>query len=84
MRQWKCTEWSRDKEVHKHHLAFLFVGSADIAQFIQESVAKFNGSAPTAANFDLMHELLARSLAFSLQQDDRARRNVQLGTGIDG
>ena len=46
----------RDKEVHKHHLSSLFISSADIAQFIQENVAEFNGTG--SANFDHMHELL--------------------------
>jgi (1->4)-alpha-D-glucan 1-alpha-D-glucosylmutase len=61
-------ERGRDKEVHKHHLASLYVGSADIAQFVQENVAAFNGTtAPGAERFDLMHELLqaqAYRLAF--------------------
>jgi (1->4)-alpha-D-glucan 1-alpha-D-glucosylmutase len=60
-------ERARDKEVHKHHLASLYVGSADLAQFVDENVAEFNGAAPGGANFDLMHELLqaqAYRLAF--------------------
>jgi (1->4)-alpha-D-glucan 1-alpha-D-glucosylmutase len=61
-------ERNRDKEVHKHHLASLYVGSADIAQFVQENVAECNGTAaPGAERFDLMHELLqaqAYRLAF--------------------
>jgi len=60
-------ERARDKEVHKHHLASLYVGSADIAQFVDESVAEFNGTAPGPANYDLMHALLeaqAYRLAF--------------------
>jgi (1->4)-alpha-D-glucan 1-alpha-D-glucosylmutase len=61
-------ERARDKEVHKHHLASLYVGSADIAQFVQENVAEFNGTAaPGAEPYDLMHELLqaqAYRLAF--------------------
>ncbi len=60
-------ERTRDKEVHKHHLATLYVGSADIAQFVQENVAEFNGAAPGGTNFDPMHELLqaqAYRLAF--------------------
>jgi (1->4)-alpha-D-glucan 1-alpha-D-glucosylmutase len=44
------------------------VGSADIAQFVQENVAECNGTAaPGAERFDLMHELLqaqAYRLAF--------------------
>ncbi|HUW29281.1 MAG TPA: malto-oligosyltrehalose synthase [Sulfuriferula sp.] len=60
-------ERARDKEVHKRHLASLYAGSADIAQFVQENVAEFNGVATGAANFDLIHELLqaqAYRLAF--------------------
>ena len=60
-------ERARDKEMHKHHLASLFVSSADIAQFIQENVATFNGAAPDTRNFDPLHELLeaqAYRLAF--------------------
>ncbi|MBU1223711.1 MAG: malto-oligosyltrehalose synthase [Gammaproteobacteria bacterium] len=61
-------ERARDKEVHKHHLASLYVGSADVAQFIQENLAEFNGTAAAGAeHFDLMHELLeaqAYRLAF--------------------
>lgn len=60
-------ERARDKEVHKHHLASLYVGSADLAQFIDETVAEFNGAAPGPAGFDLMHALLeaqAYRLAF--------------------
>ena len=58
------TERARDKEVHKHHLAAMYVASADIAQFVQERVAEFNGA---TGSFDLMHELLqaqAYRLAF--------------------
>jgi (1->4)-alpha-D-glucan 1-alpha-D-glucosylmutase len=60
-------ERARDKEVLKHHLASLYVGSADIAQFVQENVAEFNGDAPGAAGYDMMHALLqaqAYRLAF--------------------
>ncbi len=60
-------ERARDKDVHKRHLAALYAGSADIAQFVQENVAAFNGAAPGEANFDLLHELLqaqAYRLAF--------------------
>jgi len=58
-------ERSRDKEMHKRHLASLVAGSADIAQFIIENVTAFNGAQPGAANFDFMHELL-RAQAFRL------------------
>ncbi len=61
-------ERNRDKEVHKHHLASLYIGSADIAQFIDENVTECNGTtAPGSERFDLMHELLqaqAYRLAF--------------------
>jgi (1->4)-alpha-D-glucan 1-alpha-D-glucosylmutase len=60
-------ERARDKEMHKHHLASLFMSSADIAQFIQENVAVFNGAVPDTAKFDPLHELLeaqAYRLAF--------------------
>lgn len=60
-------ERGRDKEVHKHRLASLLAGSADIAQFIQENVTAFNGVVPDTASFDPLHELLeaqAYRLAF--------------------
>ncbi|KIO47904.1 malto-oligosyltrehalose synthase [Nitrosospira sp. NpAV] len=60
-------ERARDKEMHKRHLGSLFASSADIAQFIQENVATFNGTAPDTINFDPLHELLeaqAYRLAF--------------------
>jgi (1->4)-alpha-D-glucan 1-alpha-D-glucosylmutase len=60
-------ERMRDKEVHKHHLASLFVSSADIAQFIKENIDEFNGTSDGATSYDLMHDLLqaqAYRLAF--------------------
>lgn len=61
-------ERARDKEIHKRHLASLLITSADIAQFVQENIAVFNGDAPERPrNFDLLHELLdvqAYRLAF--------------------
>jgi (1->4)-alpha-D-glucan 1-alpha-D-glucosylmutase len=48
-------ERSRDKELHKQSLAALLAGSADLAQFVAENVAAFNG--PGAA-CDAMHGLL--------------------------
>ncbi len=60
-------ERARDKEVHKHHLASLYVSSADIARFMQENVAAFNGDPSGTGRFDLMHDLLeaqAYRLAF--------------------
>src|SRR6185437_6577880 len=60
-------ERGRDKEVHKRHLAALFAESVDIAQYIQENIAAFNSTAPDAAGFDALDELLeaqAYRLAF--------------------
>ncbi|MDN5862532.1 MAG: malto-oligosyltrehalose synthase, partial [Salinisphaera sp.] len=60
-------ERARDKEVHKRRLASLCAGSADIAQFIQENVAAFNGTSADTPDFDPLHELLgaqAYRLAF--------------------
>ena len=61
-------ERARDKEIHKRHLASLFATSADIAQFIHENVAMFNGDTSEGGrNLDLLHELLtaqAYRLAF--------------------
>ena len=55
----EVAERVRDKEVHKHHLAALFLSSADIAQFIAENVAEFNGAgSENSVRYDLMHELL--------------------------
>ncbi|AAZ97127.1 Alpha amylase, catalytic subdomain [Thiobacillus denitrificans ATCC 25259] len=58
-------ERSRDKEVHKHRLAALYAGSADVARFIDENLAEFNGIGQAGANFDLLHELL-QSQAYRL------------------
>jgi (1->4)-alpha-D-glucan 1-alpha-D-glucosylmutase len=66
-------ERARDKEVYKHHLAALFAASADIAQFIKENVAAFNGTPAEAASFDALHELLqeqAYRLAFWRAADE--------------
>ena len=62
-----AAERGRDKEVHKHHLTSLYLSSADIAQYVQETVAEFNGNGTGAADFDPMHALLeaqAYRLAF--------------------
>jgi (1->4)-alpha-D-glucan 1-alpha-D-glucosylmutase len=66
-------ERARDKEVYKHHLASLFAASADIAQFIEENVAAFNGMPAEPASFDPLHELLqaqAYRLAFWRAADE--------------
>ena len=52
-------ERARDKEIHKRHLAALFVRSADIAQFVRENTATFNGETPEGARSPgLLHDLL--------------------------
>ncbi len=51
-------ERSRDKEIHKHHLATLCAGSVDINQFIQQNVAEFNGDPGNPESFDLLHQLI--------------------------
>ena len=66
-------ERARDKEVYKHHLAALSATSADVAQFIEENVATFNGKPAEAASFDALHELLqaqAYRLAFWRAADE--------------
>ena len=66
-------ERARDKEVYKHHLAALSVASADVAQFIEENVAAFNGTPAEPASFDPLHELLeaqAYRLAFWRAADE--------------
>ncbi|WP_347986434.1 malto-oligosyltrehalose synthase [Methylomonas sp. AM2-LC] len=60
-------ERRRDKEVHKRHLAGLVVNSVEIAGFINENLAIFNGQVGKAASFDLLHQLIenqAYRLAF--------------------
>ncbi|MFZ5512712.1 MAG: malto-oligosyltrehalose synthase [Pseudomonadota bacterium] len=56
----KIAERSRDKEVHKRHLAALYQRSADIALFLDENVAQLNGTPGDAASFDGLHELVKR------------------------
>ena len=52
-------ERARDKEIHKRHLATLFTRSADIAQFVRENTATFNGETPEGPGSPgLLHELL--------------------------
>lgn len=51
-------ERGRDKQLHKQHLAALYAGSADIARFVDENLADFNGAGPGGADFDLLHGLL--------------------------
>jgi (1->4)-alpha-D-glucan 1-alpha-D-glucosylmutase len=66
-------ERARDKEVYKHHLASLFATSADVAQFIEENVAAFNGTQAEPGSFDPLHELLqaqAYRLAFWRAADE--------------
>ncbi|MGA9991664.1 MAG: malto-oligosyltrehalose synthase [Thiobacillaceae bacterium] len=51
-------ERARDKQVHKQHLASLVTASADIARYIEENTAEFNGETGSAKRKDLLHELL--------------------------
>ncbi len=54
----KVAERNRDKEILKQRLASCHAGSADIAAFIGESVARFEASGHQPANADRLHELL--------------------------
>lgn len=51
-------ERSRDKEIHKRHLAALCDACADIALFVQQNVDEFNGDPGSAQSFDLLHQLI--------------------------
>ena len=60
-------ERARDKEVHKRQLATLYANNADVAQFVEENIAAFNGAGAGESSFSLLHELLqaqAYRLAF--------------------
>ena len=54
----KVEERRRDKEIHKRHLAELCASCPEIAQFIMENVAAFNGVPGEPASFDLLDRLL--------------------------
>ncbi|MEO8170902.1 MAG: malto-oligosyltrehalose synthase, partial [Oxalobacteraceae bacterium] len=51
-------ERSRDKELHKRHLAVLCAACADVDQFIAQNVAEFNGEPGHPESFDLLHQLI--------------------------
>ena len=52
-------ERSRDKAIHKRHLAELCARSSDIPPFIRENLVIFNGRIGEPATFDLLHNLLS-------------------------
>ena len=54
----KLAERSRDKEIHKRHLAALVRRSPDIAWFIEEVVRELNGTPGDPLSFDPLHQLL--------------------------
>ncbi len=54
----RMAERSRDKEIHKQHLAKLHAGSPDVAWLIQESVHAMNGDVGMPTSFDELHALL--------------------------
>ncbi len=60
-------ERRRDKEVYKRHLAALVAQSLDIAEFLEENLNIFNGTAGESSSFDQLHQLIeaqAYRLAF--------------------
>lgn len=54
----KIAERNRDKEIYKQHLAGMVAASADIAQFIEDIVAEFNGGGNELDRYRALHELL--------------------------
>jgi (1->4)-alpha-D-glucan 1-alpha-D-glucosylmutase len=60
-------ERRRDKEVYKRHFAGLVAQSSDIAEFLEENLNIFNGTAGESSSFDQLHHLIeaqAYRLAF--------------------
>lgn len=55
----QLAERSRDKAIHKRHLAEFCGRSPDISQFIRENLAIFNGQPGEPTSFDLLHALLS-------------------------
>ncbi|MEW6514968.1 MAG: malto-oligosyltrehalose synthase [Pseudomonadota bacterium] len=51
-------ERQRDKEVHKRHLAALYMASPAIAEHIAANLAELNGQPGMASSFDALHELI--------------------------
>jgi len=51
-------ERNREKEVQKRRLAALCARSAETLRFIQENVARFNGTPDDPRSFDNLHELI--------------------------
>jgi (1->4)-alpha-D-glucan 1-alpha-D-glucosylmutase len=54
-----CAERNRDKEILKQHLSALVRASADIAYYLQDTLADFNGGAGELDRYALLHDLLA-------------------------
>lgn len=54
----QTAERSRDKEILKQHLAALHASSADIARFIEDTIAEFNADSGEVTRFQPLHELL--------------------------
>jgi (1->4)-alpha-D-glucan 1-alpha-D-glucosylmutase len=61
----KIAERARDKEIHKRRLAALCARSRDLALFLEENVAAFNGTPGDPQGFDALHELI-KAQAFRL------------------
>ncbi|MDP3841116.1 MAG: malto-oligosyltrehalose synthase [Oxalobacteraceae bacterium] len=51
-------ERSRDKEIHKRHLAALCAACGEIALFVQQNVDEFSGDPDNPQSFDLLHQLI--------------------------
>ncbi|WP_129124992.1 malto-oligosyltrehalose synthase [Geomonas oryzae] len=54
----KMNERHREKEIIKKRLAQLCLGSAEVAEFVEENVRVFNGTKGDANSFDLLDRLL--------------------------
>jgi (1->4)-alpha-D-glucan 1-alpha-D-glucosylmutase len=61
----RIAERARDKEIHKRRLAGLCARSRDLALFLEENVAAFNGTPGDPQGFDALHELI-KAQAFRL------------------
>lgn len=54
----QVAERARDKEIHKRRLAELIARSADVALFLQENVATFNGTPGNPESWNTLHALI--------------------------
>jgi len=61
----KRAERIRDKEIHKRRLASLCSRSGVIAEFLERTVARINGSRGDSGSFDQLHEVIKKQ-AFRL------------------